>query len=58
MKRFQALTVTNPAVQLECNGIVKTTEPLDDARKNPNYGQTTLKFESIVRQLMRTFNLE
>eukprot|EP00118_Oscarella_pearsei_P024773 m.306767 g.306767 ORF g.306767 m.306767 type:complete len:2096 (+) comp41575_c0_seq1:119-6406(+) len=47
MKRYQALTVTSPTLQVECCGLTQTTEPIEDTKKNPNFLASSLTFESV-----------
>ena len=37
MKKYQLMAVNSPLVELECGGHIKCTDPIKNAKENPNF---------------------
>ena len=47
MKRFQCLPVSSPLVEVECNGVVNKSKPIEDVKKSPNFPQSILTLDVV-----------
>ena len=50
MKKFQLSAINNPSIEIECGGVVKSTNKIKNAKKNPNFENSSLFFD-VVRSL-------
>jgi hypothetical protein len=55
MKRYQLLSVDNPAVQLEVGGHLEKSQPIDNLKKNPNFESPHLVFKSVYLPKKRVY---
>lgn len=45
MKKFQLSAINNPSIEIECGGVVKSTNKIKNAKKNPNFDTSSLFFD-------------
>ena len=47
MKKFQLSAINNPSIEIECGGVVKSTNKIKNAKKNPNFDTSSLFFDVV-----------
>ena len=52
MKKFQLSAINNPSIEIECGGVVMSTNKIKNAKKNPNFDSSSLFFD-VVRELSK-----
>jgi len=52
MKRYQLLHVNSPLVEMECGGVKIQSEPIKDAKENPNFPKPVLSFDAVSPEIM------
>ncbi|XP_062502177.1 myoferlin-like isoform X2 [Corticium candelabrum] len=55
MKRYQLLSVDNPAVHLEVGGHILKSDPIDNLKKNPNFEKPHILFKSVYLPKKRIY---
>ena len=47
MKKFQLSAINNPSIEIECGGVVMSTNKIKNAKKNPNFDSSSLFFDVV-----------
>jgi hypothetical protein len=47
MKRYQLLPVNNPIVEIECAGNIVQTDPMKNAKENPNFPDPVVTMDVV-----------
>lgn len=47
MKKFQLSAINCPSIEIECGGVVMSTNKIKNAKKNPNFDKPSLFFDVV-----------
>ena len=47
MKKFNMSAINNPSIEIECAGMVASTNKIKNCKKNPNFDETSFYFDVV-----------
>ena len=49
MKKFHMSAINNPSIEIECGGVVASTNKIKNAKRNPNFDSSSLFFDVVMK---------